>query len=198
MLISTYSRNLEKLIEAPERLNQTQIQLLTKIRSKGRFDRLMEVLPDGWEDKFKINFYDNPFDVAKVFCNEKRYKNSETIFEQTVLSIIINAQLSVDPETHESRLKYPATPAQYDEYYQRDYDYPVEAKKWKINQDMSYVTPASFHLDHKLIWTAKIREVDINSDINIEDVPYSYSINVYVPTAEILTEVLNLKMNGVL
>lgn len=197
MLISTYSHNLEKLINAHERLNEVQIKLLTAIRSKGRFDRLMEVLPEGWEDNFEINFFDNPFDVATRFCNEKRYQNSRTIFEQTVLSVIINAQLEVDSETQESKLKYPATPAKYDEYYKRDYEYPIEMNKWKVNHEMSYVSPASFHLDHKLIWTMKKREVDINSTDKIEDVPYSYSINVYVPTPEILTEVLNLKMNGV-
>lgn len=198
MLIKTYSENIGKLVDSTERLTEAEINLLTKIRSKGRFDQLMEVLPQNWEKIFKVNFYDNPFEVAQTFRNEKHYKNSHNVFERTVLSVIINKQLKKDPETGESKLKYPAVPSRYDEYYQRDYDYPVEENKWKINHDLSEFVPASFHLDHKLIWTMQERSVDINSEQDITKVPYKYSINIYVPTSDVLIEVENLKRNGVL
>ena len=197
MLHSTYSKNIGNLSDASKRLSEEQVKLLTKIRSKGRFDRLMAVLPDGWEKTFKINFYDEPFRVNQVFSQFRQFKGSKTTHERTILSIIINSQTATDEDTGTTYLKYEATPAKYDEYLKRDYDYPFEADIWKINHDLSEHTPASFHLDHKLIWVMKERSIPLDSDEAIETVPYTYSINVYVPTAEVLIEVENLKQNGV-
>ncbi len=198
MLFSTFTNKQKELTEMPKKLSQAEINLLTTIRSKGRFDQLMEVLPVDWEKTFEVNIFHNPDEVSRAFINEKRYRNSETIYENTVLSIIINKQSTLDTETGESYFKYPAVPARYDEYFKRDYDEPVEANKWKNNSDLTEFIPGSFHLDHKLIWVSKKRGINISSEGKIDNEPYKYSINIYIPSEETLIAVENLKRNGVL
>ena len=194
MLLSTYTENIDKVVDLATQMSEAQIRLLNLIRSKGRFDQLMEVLPEGWENKFEIICYDNPTDVSHQFREEKRSTGSRVVYERKILSVIFNKQRLNDGVT----FKYNAIPAKYDEHKRRDYDYPIEANAWKTDIELSEYTPCSFHVDHKLIWVVQQREVDINSDARIEDVPYKYSINIYVPTEETLIEVEKLKTKGVL
>lgn len=193
MLMSTYSVNVEKVADSTSQMSEAQVKLLNLIRSKGRFDQLMEVLPDGWEDKFEIVYYDDPISVAHNFREEKRSTGSKVIYDRKILSVIFNKRRLSDGVT----FKYNAIPAKYDEHKRRDYDYPIEENVWKTDTDLSEYIPASFHVDHKLIWLVQEREIDINSDVRIEDVPYKYSINIYVPTEETLIEVEKIKKFGV-
>ena len=194
MLMSIYSENIEKVVNATDHLTEAQIKLLNLIRSKGRFEQLMEVLPEDWEEKFEIMYYDDPSTVAHQFREEKRSLGSRVVYDRKILSIIFNKQREKDGITY----KYNAIPAKYDEHRRRDYDYPIESNIWKLDTDLSEYRSASFHVDHKLIWIAQHREVDINSETKIENVPYKYSINIYVPTEETLIEVEKIKKMGTL
>ncbi len=189
MLYSTYTKNENCFTKANKKLNKQQELLLREIRSKSRFNQLMEVLPDGWEKSFEINFYYDPSDIIQSFRESVMSQGSRKIGERIILSVIVS-------ENH------PATPTKYNEHLKRDYDYPIEEDKWKIDQDLTEFTPASFHLDHKLIWTMKERSIsDIPNDssrkISLKEIPFKYSINVYVPEPHILVSVENLKLNGV-
>lgn len=194
MLLSVYSENVKKVVDSTSQMSEAQIKLLNLIRSKGRFDQLIEVLPENWEDKFEIVYYDDPSIVSREFREERRSYGSRIVYDRKILSVIFNKQRLADGVT----FKYEPTPAKYDEHKRRDYDYPVENNVWKTDTELSEYYPSSFHVDHKLIWVTKQREVDINSDVKIENVPYKYSINIYVPTEETLIEVEKIKNSGVL
>lgn len=195
MLMSVYSKNLEKVTNgSTSQMSDAQIKLLNLIRSKGRFEQLMEVLPEGWENTFEIICYSDPVSVSQQFREERRSTGSKRVYERKILSIIFNKQRANDGVS----FKYNPTPAKYDEIKRRDYDFPIEENAWKIDTDLSEYSPAIFHVDHKLIWLMQEREVEINSNVNIEDVPYKYSINIYVPTEETLIEVEKIKKSGVL
>lgn len=193
MLMSTYSANIKKVVDTTDQMSEAQIKLLNLIRSKGRFDQLMEVLPEDWENKFEIICYDDPADVTHEFREEKRSCGSKVVYDRKILSVIFNKQRKKDGVTY----KYAAIPAKYDEHKRRDYEYPIEDNVWKTDTELSEYSPASFHVDHKLIWLLQQREVDINSETKIEDVPYKYSINIYVPTEETLIDVEKIKKSGV-
>lgn len=196
MLLSTFSTNISKLVNSNNQMSEAQIKLLNLIRSKGRFNQLMEVLPDGWEEAFEIKYYENPEEVSHEFREEKQRVGSKVIYDRSILSIIINKQ-RVKDENGNPVFKYNAVPSKYEEFKRRDYDYPFEANIWKTDVDLSEYTLGSFHIDHKLIWIVQERRVDINSEIKIEDVPYKYSINIYVPTEETLIEVDKLNSMGI-
>lgn len=184
MLFSLYTEKISALSASSLQLSVAQIALLRKLQSKTMFKELMDALPKDWEKSFKIVFYDSPEKVNQKFQNFIKYKGNKVVHEVIVSSIIA------------SKLEE-TIPAKYDEYLKRDYDYPIEEDKWKINQDLTYFTPSSFHLDHKLIWLSKEREIPMSSNDTIESVDYKYTINVYVPNPDIVIDVENLKLNGV-
>lgn len=182
MLNSTYSKKLAALSDTEKVLNDSQIILLKFIKSKSRFEQLMSVLPNGWENTYKLNFYEDPDEASKAFLNTKRFKGPKPILERTVLSIIVSD-------------KHAAIPGNYDEHLKRDNDYPLEADKWKTYLGLTQFTPASFHIDHKLIWIMQEKEIAFDSEEKLLDVEPKYSINVYVPSPNVLINVENIKLN---
>jgi len=182
MLNSVYSKVLNSLANSKESLSDAQISLLEKIQSKSRFEQLMAVLPEDWENMYTINFYDEIEMVTRAFQSSRVCKGHRIKKERIIRSIIVS-------EGHD------AVPGRYDEYLKRDYDYPIEEDKWKIDHDLTeYILP-SFHIDHRLIWTMKEREVDIASNETVEDAKFNYSINVYIPKPKVLIDVENIKLN---
>lgn len=182
MLNLVYSKALSSLATSKESLSVAQTSLLEKIQSKSRFEQLMAVLPEGWEEMYTINFYDEVETVTRAFQNSKVYKGHRTKKERIIRSIIVS-------EGHD------AVPGRYDEYLKRDYEYPIEEDKWKIDQDLTeYVLP-SFHIDHRLIWTMKEREVNLDNNETVENTEFKYTINVYIPKPEVLIDVENIKLN---
>ena len=128
------------------------------------------------------------------FREEKRSCGSRLVYDRRILAVIFNKQRATDGVS----FKYEPTPAKYDEHKRRDYEYPVEENVWKIDTELSEYSTPIFHVDHKLIWITQERNVDIKSNVKIEDVPYKYTISIYVPTEETLIEVEKMKTLGVL
>lgn len=183
MLNSVYLESLDKLSYVTQHLTDAQLSLLNAINSKSRFEQLMEALPDDWEKTHKLNFYTDIPSTIYAFRNLTKYKGKTCIYERTVLSVIVND-------------KHKAVPSSYYEHLKRDYDYPPEEDKWKVDHDLTEFVPASFHVDHRLIWIMSEKEVNPDSNIPIQNADATYSINVYIPSAETLANVETLKLNN--
>lgn len=183
MLNSVYFEKLGKLSNATQHLTDAQLSLLNAINSKSRFEQLMEALPDDWEKTHKINIYTDIPSTIYAFRNLAKYRGKNCIYERSVISVIVSD-------------KHKATPSRYYEHFKRDYDYPPEEDKWKVDHDLTEFFPASFHVDHRLIWVMREREVEPNSGMSIENADFTYSINVYIPSAETLANVETLKLNN--
>lgn len=178
MLNSVYLEKIEELSNAEKKLTEAQISLLTAIQSKTRFEELMEVLPENWEEFYTINFYSDPGKVSNDFMNRRTYKTSNLIFERRITSVIVSD-------------KHPASPGKYEEYLKRDTDYPISADKWKVYMGLTELVRTSFHIDHKLIWIAKERKLGTDSN-------YRYSINVYIPNVDYLINAETIKINNLI
>lgn len=179
MLNSVYSEKVKYLTEDCTPLTETQIFLLKTLKSKSRFEQLMEVLPENWENTHEIKLYATPSEVATAFMTQTSSRPDKKFYERIVLDVVVSAN-------HE------AVPGNYDEHLKRDNDNPGY---WKIYQGLTTVSYSSFHIDHKLIWITKERRIEPDSDASIENVPYSYCINIYVPSLETLSTVETLKLN---
>lgn len=194
MLMSIYSANIEKVVNSTGQMSEAEIKLLNLIRSKGRLEWLLEILPEGWEKTFEINYYEDPNEVSKEFREEKISKDARVVYDRKVNAVIFNRQ-TVE-SNGQKVFKFNAVPAKYDEHKRRDYDYPIEDDMWKPDDFLSKYTPGFFHVDHKLIWIVQERKVENGSDLDINDIPYKYSINIYVPTEETMIEVEKIKKLG--
>jgi len=180
MLNSTYANTLGKLSVVCSTLTETQIELLKVINSKSRFEQLMAVLPENWEKTHKINYFSNPFTVATNFLNQTTSRPDKKLYERSILHVVVSD-------------KHIASPGRYDEHLKRDTDNPGE---WKVYQGLTHLVPSTFHVDHKLIWITKERSVTHDSTISIDDVDYSYSINIYIPSLDTLINAENMKLNN--
>ena len=117
--------------------------------------------------------------------NKQTYKTSILVYEYEITSVIASD-------------KHPAFPGKYEEYLKRDKDYPVEEDKWKLYMGLTEFTKTNFHIDHRLIWTARERKIDFSNSDKIKDTPYDYSINVYVPNDEYLINAETIKLNNLI
>jgi len=180
MLNSVYSKKLDNLSGTPTCLTSTQMDLLKVLKSKSRFEQLMEVLPENWESTFKIKIFDNPDKVATSFMNQKTIAYGKNVFERSIISVVVSD-------------KHPATPGRYEEHIKKDNDNP---RDWKVYQGLTELVRPSFHVDHKLIWTTKERAIDPNSKDSLNNVDYIYTINIYVPSIDTLCNVENMKLNN--